>query len=119
MEPETKKMAMIAAGVFFAFILIMHLSNSPDYNGATTTTTTTHKSATVVNTNPNVYHHPNYNPNYYNPYKNKYYEGFHVGNPNHYNPHHYNNHNGHQNQFKKQFYGDWNFFKWFHNRLVI
>ena len=114
MEPETKKMAMIAAGVFFAFILIMHISNSPDYNGATTTTTTTHKSATIVNTNPNVYRHPYYNPNYYNPYKNKYYEGFHVG-----NPHHYNNHHGHQNPYKKQFYGDWNFFKWFRNRLVI
>jgi len=54
------------------------------------------------NTGPN-HRHP-YNPNHYNPH--------------HYNPHHYN-HNGHQNQFKKQFYGDWNFFKWFHNRLVI
>ena len=112
MEPETKKMAMIAAGVFFAFVLIMHISNSPDYNG-TTTTTTTHKSATVVSTNPKVYHHPYYNPNYYNPYKNKYYEGFYVGNP------HHNNHHGHQNQFKNIFYGDWNFFKWFRNRLVI
>ena len=75
MEPETRKMAMIAAGVFFAFILIMHISNSPDYNGATTTTTT-HKSATVVSTNPNVYHHPYNNPYSnvnYNPYKNQYY----------------------------------------------
>jgi len=74
MEPETKKMAMIAAGVFFAFILISHISNSPDYG---TTTTTTHKSATVV-TNPNYYpRYPYYNPNYnnvsYNPYKNQYY----------------------------------------------
>jgi len=42
----------------------------------------------------------------------------HPYNPNHHNPHHYNHH-GHQNQFKKQFYGDWNFFKWFRNRLVI
>lgn len=71
MEPETKKMAMIAAGVFFALILIMHIRNSPDYG--TTTTTTTRKSATVVTTNPHVYNHPYYNPNYYNPYKNKYY----------------------------------------------
>ncbi len=75
MEPETKKMAMIAAGVFFAFILVTHISNSPDYNG-TSTTTTTHKSATVVSTNPNVYHHPHNNPYSnvnYNPYKNQYY----------------------------------------------
>lgn len=69
MEPETKKMAMIAAGVFFVFVLIMHLRNSPDYG--TTTTTTTHKSATVV-TNPNVYRTPYYNP-HYNRYKNQYY----------------------------------------------
>jgi hypothetical protein len=55
----------------------------------------------------------NIGPNHHHPFNPS-----HHYNPHHFNPHHYN-HNGHQNQFKKQFYGDWHFFKWFHNRLVI